>query len=169
MFKIHNFAFKFRKVLHVNILYRSVTVGSNCKLAVFSPSVTLQPWETSEVLQDYKISRLTARLGISKILSGPKSDIRRGGSTLGDARVKVKEKKKKKGKTLFVQTQGTRCDGQADRSGVSRQTVSFPPDQKQHCDILTRAHTHVYLTGCFSRACASWGDLICTQAQFVDA
>lgn len=78
---IHNFAFKFRKVLHVNILYRSVTVGSNCKLAVFSPSVTLQPWETSEVLQDYKISRLTARLGISKILSGPKSDIRRGINT----------------------------------------------------------------------------------------
>lgn len=44
---------------------------------VLLPGGSLQFPETSEVLQQ-KISRLTARLGISKIWSGPKSDIRRG-------------------------------------------------------------------------------------------
>lgn len=90
-----------------------------------------------------KISRLTARLGISKILAGLKSDIRGGGSTLGDARVKVKNRKKEKKKHSRASDrhtlQHTWHDWQADRSWAARQTASFPLDWKQHSH--TRAHS----------------------------
>ena len=82
------------------IISSSSSSGDATVTPFFWTLLTLQLRETSELLDesDNKISRLTARLAISKILAGLKERHPMWGATLGDARVKVKKKKKKKEK-----------------------------------------------------------------------
>ena len=159
-----------------------ISSGDATVAAFFWTLLTLRLQETSELLDesDNKISRLTARLAISKILAGLKERHPMWGATLGDARVKVKQKRKRKRKESGqTDRQHTWREWQADRSWAARQAASFPADREQHSHPHTRSCLPDRMLcmscalnercGCLCMCECAQTQLMCPRADFVFA